>query len=111
MQVWPQKRWTMLPEQDNQRANAKHHRSEIHAKISRSIHMGVEILPCMASCWLDKAWKCFKTLIPVCLFWAFSSDIQMKAKNPALRGVTSAIAKNQRNRRGQNHGNHDFGSL
>src|ERR1700747_1298754 len=54
MEVGPQKRWTMLPQQDGQRPNAKHHRSEVHTKISRPVHIGVGILPCMPSCWLDR---------------------------------------------------------
>lgn len=89
----------MLPQQDNQRTDGQHGGREIHTKISGAFHIGAEILPCMRSCWLDRARKSLKNLILMMSDFSFPVlRIDGGQNYPvltswALRDVTPAIAK------------------
>jgi hypothetical protein len=45
MQIGPQERWPVLPQQHDQSANAQHHGQEVHTKVSWTGHVSEGILP------------------------------------------------------------------
>src|SRR5689334_14884286 len=76
----------MLPQKNNKRANAKNYRSEINAKVSRSVHIGRRNFPMIAILLHRQAYKCFKNLIPRCLFQAFPFVVRVETINQDPKG-------------------------